>query len=183
MFHVPNDFTFSDMNISVSTGDVRVKSNVTNDANIKTSTGDISLEMNAKNFNITSSTGHQDYKNVNASGSMKLKASTGHVKMNDVKAPKLDIEVSTGGVKLTNTLVTEDIKIKTSTGDVSLVDSDAESLDIETDTGDVNLTLLTTKIFDVRTHTGRTNYPTSTSGGLCKVHTHTGDVTIVIKNA
>ena len=59
--------------------------------------------------------------------------------------------------------------------------ADAETLDIETSTGDVRGTLGSPKIFDVRTDTGKVNYPTSTEGGLCKIRTDTGDVNISFK--
>ena len=57
---------------------------------------------------------------------------------------------------------------------------DAENLEIETGTGDVRGTLLSSKIFMVKTSTGDIDVPETTTGGICKVKTSTGEVYIRI---
>ena len=73
------------------------------------------------------------------------------------------------------------MNIDTDTGDVKLDACDANSIDIETDTGDVMGYLLTPKIFDTDTGTGDIRVEQSTSGGLCKIRTSTGDIEITIE--
>jgi DUF4097 and DUF4098 domain-containing protein YvlB len=57
---------------------------------------------------------------------------------------------------------------------------DAEEIIIHTDTGDVTGTLLTPKIFQVETDTGRVDIPESGSGGKCQIKTDTGDIQVEI---
>ena len=58
--------------------------------------------------------------------------------------------------------------------------SRAMELLITTDTGDVTGTLLTEKVFLVRSDTGRIKVPETVSGGTCKIETETGDITVSI---
>ena len=179
---VPHDFSFDSMNVSLSTGNANIKSNVTNDAVVKVSTGNINLSsLTAKNLNVESSTGNMLIQDVAVTGDINLKASTGHIHTNKLTGNNLVVKTSTGYVKLTDTVLTNNITIETDTGDVRFEDSDAETLKITTHTGDVTGTLLTSKIFYVETSTGHTNYPHSTEGGLCEIKTKTGDVNISIK--
>ena len=78
--------------------------------------------------------------------------------------------------------ISEQISIKRSTGDVKFVDCDAMALEITTDTGDVRGNLLTDKIFICKSDTGSMKYPETTSGGICRVHTDTGDIKLSISN-
>ena len=48
------------------------------------------------------------------------------------------------------------------------------------DTGDVSGTLLTEKVFVVRSGSGKIRVPETVSGGMCKITTSTGDVSIQI---
>ena len=71
--------------------------------------------------------------------------------------------------------------LASSTGDVDLIDSDSDTFDIETSTGHVKGTILTTKIFDAKSDTGKVDVPLSGTGGLCKIRTSTGSIEIKIK--
>ena len=55
---------------------------------------------------------------------------------------------------------------------------DAGELLVHTDTGDVSGSLLSEKIFIVRTDTGKISVPASVSGGRCEITTDTGDIKI-----
>ena len=179
--YIPDGFTFSDVNVKLSTGNITLKSDVTNTTSIETSTGNISLEMDTKNLTTKTSTGNQKFVGVHVSEAMNLKASTGSLTLNDVTAKSLEANTSTGDMRFTNVIVEENIKLKASTGDINFMNCDAASLDIETDTGDVILILLTGKTYDVRSSTGRPHYPDPVIGaGLCRVKTSTGLISIKI---
>ena len=75
----------------------------------------------------------------------------------------------------------EMMDIRRSTGDVDIRGCDAPVIVIETDTGDVTGSLLTGKLFDIRTSTGNVQIPKSTLGGECRITTSTGDIRIVIE--
>jgi len=57
---------------------------------------------------------------------------------------------------------------------------DAGEIYVDTDTGDVSGTLLSDKVFIVKTDTGKIDVPNSISGGRCEIETDTGDVKISI---
>ena len=95
---------------------------------------------------------------------------------------KLDIKISTGKTKLTNVLVSNDFTLDGTTGDLLLDGFDALNMDIKINTWDVKGTILTTKIFDVESRTGRVRVPESSSGGKCKIRTGTGDINLSYKN-
>ena len=159
---IPNDYSFSDLNVKVSTGDVSVKSDVINTLNVESSTGNISLEMNAKSINASASTGHVNLNKVNTSEDIKISVSTGHVNLKDTIAKK-------------------NLKINTSTGDVKFDDSDAHSIDVETSTGDVTGTLLTAKLFDCQSNTGDVRVPAPSGDSPCKIRTSTGNIILSVK--
>ncbi len=181
-FIVPSEFYFNNVNIKVSTGDVDLKCSVSESLNVTATTGKVNLSsLNAKNISLTADTGNASLNEVSAEEKIFIKRSTGNINLNNVHAKDYESQSSTGHVNFKDVVINNHIQIKTSTGDVRLEDSDAATLKIETSTGDVKGTLLTSKIFYVKTDTGKVNVPTSTEGGLCEITTDTGDVNISIK--
>ena len=179
---LPKGFTFNSITLDLSTGDMYISSNVVNTLKINSSTGDANLsDMTAKNISLDASTGRANFTNVTVEETIKLDLSTGKTIFENVTCKNYDHESSTGKVSLKNVIAEEEMMIETSTGDVIFEDCDAQRLTIKVTTGDVKGTLLTAKIFSVRTDTGKVNVPESTTGGLCKIDTDTGNVSIKIK--
>ena len=160
---VNEGFTFNNVNIENSTGDVKFKANVTNNLNIKNSTGDIEM-------------GHS-----NIDGIVNIKTKTGDVELTNIKCNKLDINVSTGDTELTNTIVKTDFNMKASTGSVDFDGFDASNIYVTVSTGDVKGTLLSSKIFIARSETGDVRVPETLTGGVCKITASTGDIKISYK--
>ena len=156
-------FTFKDIYISNSTGDIELESYVLNNVNIKNSTGDIEL------------------KNSNVGGNVNIETKTGDIELVNVNCNKLDIKISTGDVELVNTLVNEDFNMNGITGDVELDGFDASNIYIVISTGNVKGTILSNKIFNVKSKTGSVNVPETYTGGICKITTSTGSVNISYK--
>ena len=179
---IPSDYSFNKADIKLSTGALDLKSNIKTDLNIEASTGSVKLEgISPKSLYVYMSTGSLSVKDVTVEEACTLRVSTGKVVTNNLKANTLAVNASTGKITLENTIIVDSINIKASTGNVNLIDSDAQTLTIETSTGDVDCTLLTTKIFDTRTDTGVVDVPLSGLGGICKITTDTGDITVRIK--
>ena len=86
----------------------------------------------------------------------------------------------TGDVNLTQFIASGRITIKRSTGDIRFDMCDAAELEVETDTGSIRGSLLTEKVFIAKSDTGRVSVPETTSGGVCKLTTDTGDIKIEI---
>ena len=139
---VASELSFSDVSISVSTGDVKVNSAV--------------------------------------AGDIKINVSTGKVVLEGVRCGSFYSEGDTGNVYLDDVVATGAFYVERSTGDVVLDASDAASVKIKTDTGDVVGTILTDKIFAIKTSTGRVSAPDSATGGACNIETDTGDIKIEI---
>ena len=176
---VPEDFTFASFEAKASTGNITSKANVTGDITVTASTGKINFEnITANRMDLKASTGDIRLKDVNVTEDIKLKTSTGDFNLENVTCKSYESSSSTGDLNFNNVKVTNTINVKNDTGHVKMIASDAEELDIKTSTGYVNLELLTSKIVYAESSTGRKNVPTSTTGGLCKIKTSTGDIKV-----
>ena len=179
---ISSDYSFVDFNVRLSTGDVSLKANVANEVKVITSTGNVKCdEITTKSVDITTSTGNVTLNKVTVLDGIDIGVSTGHIILNETTASTLDATSSTGNMKLANSVMSGDIHLKASTGDIKFEDSDGANIHVETSTGDVKGTLLTAKVFDVKTTSGKINVPPSGVGGLCYVRTSTGDVFLSIK--
>ena len=176
---IPSDFSFASFTTAVSTGNVNSKANVTGDITITAATGKINFEnITANRMDLKASTGDIRLKDVAVTEDIKIKTSTGDFNLENVTCKSYESGSSTGDVNFNNVKVTNAINIKNDTGHVKMTASDAEELDIKTSTGYVKLELLTSKIVYAESSTGKKNVPTSTTGGLCKIKTSTGDITV-----
>lgn len=160
---IHDGFTFNNVIINNSTGNVTIESNVTNDLNIKNSTGNIKI------------------KNCNDVGNINIDAGTGDVELSNINCTKLDIKISTGDTKLTNVLVKNNFNMDGSTGNLLLDDFDAANIYVNLSTGDVKGTILSSKFFVAKSDTGRVNVPETRDGGECKITTSTGNIDIKYK--
>ena len=160
---IPKDFSFENVTVLSSTGDVCCKASASELLRVKTATGDIDVE------------------GVSA-GKMELSVSSGAIMMKNAKCgTDLSIISSTGDVTLERVVATGKFNINTGTGDVEFDRCDASEISVKTSTGDVEGSLLTDKTFDVETSTGKVNVPKNTTGGICRVKTSTGDINLWVQ--
>lgn len=179
---INKEINFKNINVDLSTGDVKCYASAENQIKVKVSTGDIKLEnLTTGSVDLKATTGDVELNNVTCQGQLKINSTTGDNKLNSVTCQSFISSASTGKLEMTNVIASQSFNIHRSTGDVKFNSCDASEITIVTDTGDVEGSFLSAKVFDVRTDTGNTSYPQSTSGGLCKITTDTGDVTIIIK--
>ena len=87
-----------------------------------------------------------------------------------------------GKVLFPKTLLNFDVGRPASVAAVNRAAMDGSEIFIETSTGDVIGSVLSEKVFTVETSTGRKSAPNTTSGGICKITTSTGDAIVTIKN-
>jgi DUF4097 and DUF4098 domain-containing protein YvlB len=179
---IPAEFSFSSIDIKLSTGDVENYASVSADIKIETTTGHIKTEnITAQNVSLTATTGKIDVTGLKASGDLKLAVSTGKTILNNITCKNITSSGSTGDLTATNTVAEGKFNVKRSTGDVGLEKCDAGEIEIVTDTGDVSGTLLSEKIFITKTDTGNIKVPETLNGGKCKITTDTGDIKITIE--
>ena len=154
---------YHQLSMHCTTGDISVpKDFAFNDAAISCTTGDVNFQASTKDLTVKTSTGGIFVANIQTDGKVRLNATTGDIKLQDV---------------VCNTL-----SVKATTGDITLVDCDSQSITIKSTTGDVKATFLTGKVYDVEVTTGNVSIPPQDrNGGDCKVTTTTGDVTVTVK--
>lgn len=183
--NIASGFVFSSLNFEGSTGDVVVKSEVTNKAYIKQSTGDVSLcDSKFGEIEVDVSTGKASLSNLTVIGDLKVKASTGAVKVNGLTCNNLTVNTSTGDIEMKNAVAAGKAELKASTGEIELEDFDAAEVYIKTSTGDVEVTFLTIKNVDADSDTGKVNVDKELdreAGGKCVVETDTGDIKLSLK--
>lgn len=178
---LPIDFTFTNMDMSVTTGDVSSFATVVGAANIRTTTGDILLKgFAAGSIDLTTSTGDISVKNVSADH-LCVTTTTGETAVSGVRCRQFTAVGTTGDLFMRDLLVEDALSIERDTGDVHFDACDAGSMKITTDTGDVLGTFLTQKVFVTHTDTGNVRLPhTAPSGGPCEITTDTGNIHITL---
>ena len=183
--NVASGFVFSAFEIEGSTGDVDVKTEVTNKLHIKQSTGDVSLcDSKASELDLEVTTGKLTLSNVAVTGDVKLKASTGKTNINKLTCNNLTVSGSTGDINIKDTLVAGKADIKASTGDIKLEDFDASEVYIKTSTGDIEATFLTIKNVEADSDTSKPKIDKELdrdAGGKCVVKTDTGEIELSLK--
>lgn len=179
---IPKDFSFNNVDISLSTGDVNYYASSSETIKIKTSTGDICVEnISVGTLDLSVSTGKVTVSSVTCEGDIAVGVSTGETYLSNIVCKNVISNGSTGDISLDNVIAAEKFSIERSTGDVRFENSDASEIFVETDTGYVTGTLLTDKVFIIQTDTGNVDVPKTVSGGRCEIVTDTGDIKIAIK--
>ncbi len=126
---------------------------------------------------VTASTADMQVENLSANVCT-LTLSTGDMNLTDIQCKNIKATASTGDIHLKNVVAAQEFSAQTGTGDIFLEGCDAERLKIKTSTGDVVGLLLSPKVFVAQTNTGDVNVPQSAEGGLCEIHTGTGDIDV-----
>ncbi len=174
---IPKDFSFGNVDISLSTGDVDFSASATGEIKIKASTGDITIaNISAEYLNLRVSTGIIKLEGTRCDEDIKIGVTTGRASLTDVCCENLTSGGSTGDIFLKNVIVKGRLNIERSTGNVKFDGCDSTEICVKTDTGDVTGTLLSEKVFIAKTDTGRVRVPNSVTGGRCEVTTDTGDI-------
>ena len=178
---IPDNFTFNNINIKVSTGNVKCRANVSEEIRVVASTGDVSLEdISVGSLSLSLSTGRASASNINCNGDIIIETSTGNIKLSDTACKSVSLVSNTGKIELMNVVASEKLDIEIDTGDVVFEKCDAGEVYIESDTGDVKGSFLTDKIIFAETDTGRVDVPKCSSGGRCEISTDTGNIKITI---
>ncbi len=178
---IPNNFKFESIDVSVSTGDVKCNASNAKTVKISTTTGDISVgDISLCLLELSVSTGNVTVSNVTCDGDVKVGVSTGKTYLTNIACQSVFSSGSTGDIFLNNVIATNKFSIDRSTGDVKFDGSDATEIFVKTDTGDVEGSLLTNKVFIVKTDTGKINVPNSITGGRCEITTDVGNIIITI---
>ncbi len=145
---------------------------------IKESTGDITLpkDFTFGSMDLSLSTGHIDSR-ASSLGMMRIKTSTGDIRLQDLSAGELDLTVSTGHVYAQSVSCKSNVGICVSTGDTRLTDISCNSINSNGDTGNITLkNVVTEEMISIERSTGDVRLEGCDAGEL-DIHTDTGSVT------
>ena len=178
---VRKEFSFSSVDVSVTTGDVYCYASVSEDIRIHGDTGSVRVQdVATRNLDIAVSTGKVTVTNVNCTGNLSVALTTGDLNVKDVLCKNLNSTGDTGDLVLEEVRIGEKLTADRSTGDIRLKAVGAGEIEITTDTGDVVGSLQEEMLFFTSTDTGKISVPQSTTGGKCVITTDTGDITITL---
>ncbi len=179
---VTSNLTFDEADIKTASGSVTCDAYVKNNVNIDTTSGNIYM-TDTKSMNIDTSTtsGEILLYSVQAYERLDAQCTSGDITITDSAASFSNLSTTSGDIDLTDYTLKNDIRIECTSGDISLNDCDAENLEIGTTSGDVTGTLLSEKIYYTSTNSGDVDIPLSGNGGLCKIVTTSGDISISVK--
>ncbi len=159
---VPSGFTFGNIELSATTGDIKCCASSAGDIRITTTTGDVRIEkVHAKNI--------------------ALSLTTGDTQLTDIACESITSKGTTGDIVLNNVIADTEMSITRGTGDIKLNSCDGGEIFIKTTTGDVEGSLLSDKIFTAKSSVGDIDLPNTASGGKCEINVTTGDIHIRIK--
>lgn len=159
---VPSGFSFSNVSLLASTGSIALESSVSGNLSVKVNTGRIRIS------------------NTSVSGNAFFESDTGKITITHLTCHSLSAEVDTGDLILEDVLASDRLSLESDTGDVRLTRCDASDIDIETDTGSIIGTLLSEKLFDAKSDTGRVRTPEPSGTERCRLRTDTGRIEITL---
>lgn len=142
------------------------------------STGDTELpkDLFFESIDITASTGHVDCF-ASAAEQLKIRLSTGDIRLEDLDAGALELTVSTGHITASKIRCGGDMAVQVSTGKVTLGDMTCNTLTSTGNTGDLTLENVTvSQTLSVLRSTGDVKFKGCDAGEL-SIKTDTGDVT------
>lgn len=152
---------------------------------VKTVSGNIDL-MDGKfqKINLSSTSGDIRISSLEkpfSSGNLAIATTSGDVECWDMELDSLTIGTISGDVKYFQGKVNGPMQITTISGDVEFPWSDAQSIEVSTVSGDVEGTLMSGKMFSLRSVSGTMHAPDSEEGnGRCEIATTSGNITISV---
>ena len=180
---ISKDFSFANMDIQVTTGNVSNFASSLGEVNIDMITGNVKMEnISANALSLRITTGDVTLYQVDCIGTITMDMVTGDTYLTEVTCEGFVSEGTTGKIVLKNTLATKEFSIERVTGDVRFESCDAEEIVVETTSGDISGTLRSDKVFVADSLSGSVRVPNTTSGGKCTINTTSGDITIQIEN-
>lgn len=180
---VAEDFTFGELSIRVSTGDVISRARVSGSLTVKGTTGSKTLSGvgSCESIRVDGSTGDVSIRDADCAR-MQIEGNTSDVELHNITAEDIAIGVNSGDIEMKNVVAKGTLEAKTTTGDIEFDRCDGAEVVLKTTTGDIEGSLLSGKMFDAATTTGNVRVPAGDrTGGGCKAHTTSGDIDITVK--
>lgn len=178
-----NESTYDELIIIGSTGDIEIPNDFSFlNSNIELTTGDIDFSSNVNNLNIELTTGDVDISSLSCLEDINITLTTGELELDNVTCRNFISKGSTGKIELNNLIASGKISIEMTTGDIEFNRCDASEIFVKTTTGDVKGSLMSNKLFITHTTTGNVKVPSGSEGGKCEIYCTTGNINIWIEN-
>ena len=180
---VPSGLTFSSAIVKATSGEVGVKSEITENLEAESSSGNIVVEgFKGKTFSAAAISGNITASGIEAQEQVSRQATSGEVGLSSCWAKEISLSCTSGDVALNDTRAQEKMEVQTTSGNVALSACDAEDIRIQTSSGDVGGSLLSEKRFAVQTSSGDVVVPDSPQASqICQIITTSGNVAFVEK--
>lgn len=176
---VPEAFTFRRAELKAVSGEVEMLAGVREKLSVQTTSGDIQVQnTEAEQIELHAVSGSVSGRDLAADERLSVQTTSGDIRLEGVRCGKADISTTSGAILWQDVCATGDATLHSVSGDIRLSRCDAASFSIETTSGGVNGTLLSEKVFSVSTTSGRVQVPSTSSGGVCRIKTVSGDVHI-----
>lgn len=174
---IPDGFSFKNVKIESSSGDISMCADVGNSLIAESSSGKIDVNKTSpETANIRTSSGDVTVENVKGSSALTMKTVSGHIEVSDTVIDELTAHTSSGEMDFVNVIANEEINAESTSGDVCFDGCDSASIFVTTSSGFVKGTLLSEKVFTTHTSSGDIDVPHSQSGGKCEISTSSGDI-------
>lgn len=178
---VPDSFSFAEAEITSASGDVRFSARVSGALRVETVSGRLNLErVRAAEISAASVSGDAVLSRVETEGALSLRTVSGDDALSDVRCGNLNSVSTSGDQRFSGVIASGALQVSSTSGEIALNDCDANALELESTSGDVRGDLRSDKIFSVETRSGDVRVPASTSGGICRVRTVSGDVHLAL---
>lgn len=178
--HAELPHTFSHIELSGTSGDVTCHASAQNKIVATTTSGDVKIfDSTATACNASSASGKVSLWDIEAE-SITVSAQSGDVRLSEINANEIAANARTGKITVIDTEADATLRVETTSGKIILRRADAPAIDIKTVSGKVTGTLLSDKLFDVRSDKGQLTYPSSRGSETCTVRTNSGSVKLEI---
>ncbi len=150
---------------------------------VATASGDVDVPEELSFTDATLATASGDVRfRARCAGNMTVSTVSGRIEAGDMELRRLDLATTSGDIELKSLRASEKLAIHTVSGDVALDRCDGGEIDLKTTSGEIEGTLLTGKVFEVHTTSGKVKVPSDTAGApLCTIHTVSGDVKLHVR--
>ncbi len=174
--------TFATVGLSSMSGNIRFASTAQYAFSAHSESGDIAVsDVHTGTMMLSAASGKTHLSHVTTSRDISVESASGDISVTASAFGELTACAESGKVTLENVTVKGALAAETASGDVTLDLCDADTLTLTAASGDIRASLLSDKMFDVRTDSGRADYPSSVrDGGNCTVRTSSGDIDIHI---
>lgn len=175
--HIPEEVTFENAFLVSASGDVIFRANVERGLTLQTASGDILAEnVRAESMQVNTASGTVTLNAVTVGENLVLDSSSGDLNLTNVECGELNVNTASGEVACRDVLAWSTMQIGTASGEIDVIGCDASHVMLTSSSGDITGTLRTPKVFQADSDSGNVNVPHSVSGGICEIHTSSGNI-------